>query len=847
MLPSLTVAFCVGLVLGSFLPYCPLTVSCLLLLTIIVSALLERHYSVPAWRTTVLFGLLLVGLIYWSGVAERKAHLDPFDERRYEGAQEVSGRIVAPVQQGPDRLVMVVTLDPLTAIEGQPRRVRLTWHTPERLLFHGDCISFRAKLHEPSGSLNPGGFDYATYLERQGIDAVATVSGADGVALLESGLSDRWWSVMNRLDRWRGGIRLAAVQSLSQPALGIYLGIVVGERGYLDGDLRDLFMVTGTVHLLSISGSHLGLVAILTFMVIRRSMLGMPADWLLRISRTHTPTRIAALVTVVPVTVYALLAGAELATMRSLLMVLVALLVRWLGYEQRIFHAIALAAAVILLHDPQAIYDISFQLSFLSVSAIAAWLSSRRVEEEEPPQDVGYAKKGLEWGRDAILVSGLVTLATMPLVAFYFNQFPWLGLLTNIVAVPVMGIVLVPLGLLAGTWPLLSGENSLAFASVLQWLIDGFSRGLSLAAMVPDGEWHVAAPSVPLMLIFYGLLVAMWWSSGLKRLRWFSGVGAMLILMWWIWSPRVGIDGERFRVTFLDVAQGDSAVLELPNGQVVLIDGGSTYERFDMGRGVVGPYLWNRGIRSLDHVIATHPQLDHVGGLAWVLKHFPVQRYWGIGEQRDELFFHRLQQSLDQRGLVESVAYEGEEIALSGACRLLVLNPPSRMPLVDPSAHSRKEGQRLNNRSIVTRLTCGNHSMLFAADVEHEALSRMQRTANHEPVEVVKVPHHGAASSLHREWIASLRPQHAVLSVGRHNPYGHPVPSVVDAYVAQGVQTYRTDRDGGIWVTGSPNHSSLAVHRTRELTLRSIVLFGCVWECEKANWHRLWEQWRERV
>ena len=101
-----------------------------------------------------------------------------------------------------------------------------------------------------------------------------------------------------------------------------------------------------------------------------------------------------------------------------------------------------------------------------------------------------------------------------------------------------------------------------------------------------------------------------------------AGVGLLLLISWWIWSPRLLLDGDRFRVTFLDVAQGDSAVIELPDGEVVLIDGGATYERFDMGRGVVAPYLWNRGIRTIDHVVATHPQLDHVGGLAYVLRHF---------------------------------------------------------------------------------------------------------------------------------------------------------------------------------------------------------------------------------
>ena len=134
------------------------------------------------------------------------------------------------------------------------------------------------------------------------------------------------------------------------------------------------------------------------------------------------------------------------------------------------------------------------------------------------------------------------------------------------------------------------------------------------------------------------------------------------MLLWWAWSPRMFLDGDHFRVTFLDVGQGDSAVIELPDGQVVLIDGGATYERFDMGRAVVAPFLWNRGIRTIDQVIGTHPQLDHVGGLAWVVRHFSVKRYWGSGESREELFYRRLQESLASQGLQEGVAREGREI-----------------------------------------------------------------------------------------------------------------------------------------------------------------------------------------
>ena len=846
MLPSLTVAFIAGLLVGSQIPYFPLSASFLLLLAALGAFVLERLNRFSVRQATWLYGALLVGVVYWAVAVNLAAH-DPMVDDSSDAVIEVTGRIVAPVQQAPDRLVMIIRSDDPVTAWGASRHVRLTWRTPERVFFQGDRVRFRATLRRPSGSLNPGGFDYAVYLERQGIDVIATVTGSEAVQFLESGRAHAWWAIWNQFDRWRGSIRLAALQSLPQPALGLYAGIIIGDQGYLDPDLRDQFMVTGTVHLLSISGSHLGLVALLIFAVVRWVMILLPADWLLALSRRITPTRIAAVCTLLPVTGYAFLAGAELATMRSLLMVAVGLSAIWLGQERRLFHVLSAAAVGILLHDPQALFDISFQLSFLSVIAIAGWLSwPTAAEVEELPNEPSFLRTCARWGRDAVVMSGVVTVVTFPLVAYYFNQMPWLGLFTNVVAVPVMGVFLVPIGLAAGIWQIVVGGTLLPLASLNQWLLEHFVAAVRLVSMLPGGEWHVAAPSALTILLFYGCLGLLWQRVGSAAFRSAAGAGVLVILLWWAWSPRMFLDGDHFRVTFLDVGQGDSAVVELPDGQVVLIDGGATYERFDMGRGVVAPFLWNRGIRTIDQVIGTHPQLDHVGGLAWVVRHFIVKNYWGSGATREEPFYRRLQQSLAFRGLEEGVASEGQEIVSSGPCRMVVLNPPADEHRDVPLHDSHAGGQGLNNRSVVTRLTCGSHTMLFAADVEREGLSRMTGSTSQGPIDVLKVPHHGAVSSLNREWLASLRPQYAVFSAGRHNPYRHPAAAVLDAYGSEGSTVLRTDRDGGVWFTGGVSDAALQVHRARELLWQPTNRASCLWACEQANWARIWNQWRDR-
>jgi competence protein ComEC len=259
----------------------------------------------------------------------------------------------------------------------------------------------------------------------------------------------------------------------------------------------------------------------------------------------------------------------------------------------------------------------------------------------------------------------------------------------------------------------------------------------------------------------------------------------------------------------------------------------------------VAPFLWNRGIHAIDQVIGTHPQLDHVGGLAWVVRHFIVKRYWGSGETREELFYRRLQQSLADQGLQEQVAREGQEIVSSSSCRMVVLNPPADEQLDVRLHDSHLGGHILNNRSVVTRLICGTHTILFAADVERDGLSRMTGSTSQDPIEVLKVPHHGAVSSLNRDWLASLHPQYAVFSAGRHNPYRHPAASVLDAYGSEGSMVLRTDRDGGVWFTGGVSDAVLQVHRARELVWQPTNRASCLWTCEQENWARVWKRWRD--
>jgi len=413
--------------------------------------------------------------------------------------------------------------------------------------------------------------------------------------------------------------------------------------------------------------------------------------------------------------------------------------------------------------------------------------------------------------------------------------------LTNMVAVPLTGLVLVPLGLLTAGWTLAFGTEGLSLGTMQQRLFEWLVGALHWMGSWSVTDWRVSAPSVLVIGLFYeGLLIAVGIIIG-PRWRAFGLAMLFCAMCLWVWEAIPFVDGDRWRVTFLDVGQGDSAVIELPDGKVVLIDGGAKYERFDVGRGVVGPFLWNHGIRRLDAVIATHPQLDHVGGLPWILRHFRVGEYWHAGVERHEPLFEDLRRVVRERKVLDRRASRGQDIVSAGGCHLTVLNPFDFDADAAKPATSSFSGTQLNNQSIVTQLKCGDHAIVFAADVEAEGLRRLAAEGQR-PVTVLKVPHHGGRSSLEQDWVSRVHPRHAVISVGRHNAYGHPVQAVLDAYAEEGSEIYRTDVDGAVIVTGRVSTAEVHVQRTRDAIVRPINLEGCVWQCELENWQRIWRQ-----
>jgi competence protein ComEC len=830
----------VGVLVGSGFTYFPLSILCVMILVLGGILYVSSSGRCPPGFGCVVFGIFLFGVV-GAALAHARTESSSLIRSAGPGKVDLVGVIVEPVRFGPDLAIAVVAVqrlmmpDRTLPLEG---RVRLTIRGLVPPLTVGDLVEFETRLRPPRGLLNPGGYDYDAYLRRAGIHALGNITlreDGSGLRVLARGV----FPLSAKVDRWRGRIRNAALQTLPAPLAGIYLALVTGETGYLRADIRDAFMASGTTHILSISGSHLGLIGIVVFAAARHAVLALPSRWLLRVSRRTTATRMAAVATILPVTLYALLGGAEVATVRSLVMMLIALAAIFLDRTHSIGIGLALAFLAIVGLDPLAPYDVSFQLSFLSVLVILLVMRARhRPDEETAGVLAGAPRMGDQvkrWTEDVLLVSGCVTVACAPLVAAYFNQMAWVGGLSNLLVVPFVGFLVLPVGLLACLATLLSGSEELAGGAVVQALLEALVWVVRLFASVPGAEVRVASPPVWQIAVFFLCLGAtfIWWRGWVGRI---AAVLAAGVLLAWVWSPRDLPASGTVRVTFLDVGQGDAALVETSDGRTMLIDGGSASDRYDIGKVVVAPLLWDRGIRRLDVVVATHPQLDHVGGLTFVLEKFQVGELWTNGVRRDAMFLRRLEEVVRARGVPVRAASNLDGEVSVGSCRVRVLNP--RAPLVEgPGA---AVGKSLNNQSVVLRLGCGAASFLFTGDVEREAENELIQADGNLGAAVLKVPHHGAKGSVYEPFLEAVSPRLAVVSVGRVNSYGHPSPVMVETYDRLGIPFLRTDHHGAVTIADSP--SGLQVncesgHRLQRVKWGS----GAGDSGEARNFTRLWE------
>lgn len=644
-------------------------------------------------------------------------------------------------------------------------------------LHAGDRVQVVGALRTLEPNRNPADFDYGAYLARRGIHA--TLSGSDSTALAVTGAAPGW------TDRVANPVRAHIQWALRMhvrdaEARAVLSALLLADRSRIDRDTRDAFALTGLMHLLAISGLHVLLVGMALYKLLKPMLNRLNWPW-----RTVEITRAA--VTLVLLGTYVVATGAPPSAVRALVMA--ALLIVGAATERapNSLNALGVAACVLLLLRPTFLFDVGFQLSFAAVGAIVTLMPV--FGGWTPPRwTAGPVQK---WVVEMTLVSLAATLGTMPVLLFHFGQVPLAGLALNLIAIPATMLTLGG-GLVAvvgaGWIPLLAdlaGASAEFGAWVLLWISRTGAEWLawtSVGGYVRSGWWLAA--------ITAGLVVVALWPR--PRHRWRTAVVAMTCVAVGVWQPVwTGTAEPSLDVLFFDVGQGDAALLSLPNGRHVLVDAGVRNPYTDAGERTILPHLRFAGIDRLDAVVVTHPHADHLGGLPALLGAIPVAQVVHNGHTYASDLYDETQTLMAAQGVRSRTVTAGDTLALDPAVHIQVLGP-SATPHPDEEA---------NHGSVVLRVSYGDTSVLLTGDAE--AAAEADLVAHYGPLlasDVVKVAHHGSATSSTSDFVERTGAAVAVVSVAERNRYGLPDAPVLDRWADAGATVLQTWQEGAVWL-----------------------------------------------
>jgi competence protein ComEC len=646
----------------------------------------------------------------------------------------------------------------------------------------GDHLRVSATLRQPSEAGNPGQFSHRRYLERQGCYTTAAVKRVEGVQKLEN-------DSRAGLAAWCAGVRKKILstyeQTMPQPyaklAAQLLCGIVYGVRASpLPPEVSEPFRQAGVFHVLVASGTQVAILAGVLFALTRRSYR----------------LRWWVFLMVFPVIIaYTLLAGAAASMLRAALVGVLAVAAFAFVRDFDAYTALAAAALTLLIPDPAAIYDIGAQLSYAAVLGIL--LLARPLHE----RCLNWLPR---WVGLSLAFSLSAQLATMPLIAHYFGKVYWVGLLSNIVIVPLAG-VLVCTGLLS----CLLGFVGMVLAQPLNFvnyhLTLGLLRVTRFFAQFPHAEATFYQPPAWMLAVYFaGLVGAV--TTPFKQLQQKVTRERLLIAALVVcasasvWFAVRSADAT-LSMTALDVGEGDCIFVRAPNGWTMLIDGG-THEGGgetsagssprDVGERVILPFLLTQGVTRLDAMILTHPHSDHVNGLATVVRSLSVGKILDGQQKGDDPSYERFLYEARLKRVPVLRARRGQVLDLGSGVKAHVL-----APLEPPMQNTRSD---LNNNSIAIKITYRQVNVLLTGDMEEEAEMRLCQRGDNLRSTVLKVAHHGGRTSSTPEFLRAVRPRIAIISCGTRNPFQHPNHETLQRLEQVGAQIYRTDVHGAVTV-----------------------------------------------
>ncbi|SNB45313.1 DNA internalization-related competence protein ComEC/Rec2 [Geobacter sp. DSM 9736] len=655
----------------------------------------------------------------------------------------------------------------------------------------GDRVRFFARLRAPRNYGLPGEYDYVRHLALRDVFVTAFVKRHDQIILMQQEAAFPLQRLLDRVAARIGGF----LDTHAPPVEAAVLrALLIGEQGAVPRSLNDAYARSGVNHILSISGFHMGIIALVSFQLLFQ--LAARSEYLL----LHCNLRRFILLSTLPVMIfYMLLSGGAPATLRSVIMLAALMLGLALERHTEPLDSFVLAAFTILLLTPAALFDISFQLSFAALWGLLV-LTPMLMSPFHNLQE-GAPRRLLLF----LAASVAATAATMLPVAYYFHRVSLAGLLSNFFIVPLMGYGAVVTGFLA--LPLIwiappLASSLVTVASFFVWLSNVIIGRLAALPVI-----NSLNPTLPVLLLFFLFGLALTFLRGWARTACCTFAGGACIFF--LTAGHFRGQGE-MQIAFLSVGQGEATLITLPDGKHMLIDGGGrpmggSSDGRSVGERLLAPALRSLGANKIDYLVLTHPHPDHTQGLLYVAENFSIGEFWEGEASVPSSEYLELKRILE----VRSVPARRLNSA-SGAHRLgeVLIEPLSPSPRV-------LRGD-INEDSLVFRLSCRGVSVLFTGDIGFSTEEKLLLRPELLKCTVLKVAHHGSRHSTSEKFLDAAAPKAALISAGYRNVFHLPSQQTVDRLSRKGVTIWRTDRDGTVYLSCDGSSGRWTLGGTRQ-------------------------------
>ena len=646
-------------------------------------------------------------------------------------------------------------------------------------LREGMHVRLEGMLVLPELPRNPGQFNRRIYESGKKIDFYL-----ENPTVLE--VKEQRSGVREVVEIWKTEMMNRCEKIYQDEEAGILEAMLFGEKSELSGDIKELYQAAGISHVLVISGLHISLLALAVAGILRRLGFPMPV-WVM--------------LSVGVLAGYGILIGQPTTAVRALLMFFVLQGARLLGRSYDLLSALAFSGILMLLDNPDLILDGGCRLSFCAVIGVGWYVSEknkifRSIGEKEKRKNRGKGGKGSSAGAilENIRAGWYLWLFTLPVMLDTFYQVSVVGILWNLVAIPLLPVIIASggLGVVLAGWNIFLG--SLA-GSPAYGMLQLYQEIGNISEKLPVGMWTPGQPSKPVIAGYYlviFLLVLVEKQLIKREKRWkirkiFPGMElcSMLLLLLLMAHPWQ----QREKITFLDVGQGDASMLQ-SGGQTLLLDGGSTSQK-NVGTYVILPYIKQQGISCLEAVVLTHTDQDHINGVTEVLEEGKkgwltvknlMYPYWMEGTEQGK----QLKKLAEEAGASCRKIRAGDRLTI-GKAEAVVLYPKEQEKIAEPNAGS-----------LVLFWKWEGVRAMFTGDLPEE--KERELLQNLPACEILQVGHHGSATSTCREFLEQIKPSLAVISCAMKNRYGHPSPDTVERLKKTGCEIRYTMRSGAITI-----------------------------------------------